>query len=233
MVEIVVKGPGKNALGTARMTEVSAAFEAAGGAPVLLRGDGDAFSAGLDLAEVGSLGPAEMTAFLRRLEQLLAQVWSYPGPVVAVVNGHAIAGGCLLALVADWRVCVDAPKARLGLNEVGLGLAFPPSILRLVRARLPTQALEEVLLGAGLHAPADALRLGLVDALAADPLAVGRARLAALAQHPADAYARAKRDLRAGVLEVTDAERQRFLDEVVPAWTSDALKARIAGFLKR
>ncbi len=229
----MLSGPGKNALGTELMKRFRADLYAAGGAPVLVRGEGDAFSAGLDLLEVASLDAGGMTAFLLELEGLLRDVWTYPGPTAAAVNGHAIAGGCLVAMACDLRVATDNPKARIGLNEVALGLRFPPAILRMIRARLPASSLEEVLLGAALYGPADALRLGLVDAVAADAVAAARERLSVRAAYPADGYATAKRDLRGGVLDIGDAERATFAAEVVPVWTSDALKARIRGFLRK
>lgn len=233
MVEIVLEGPGKNALGSQLMVQVRERLAAAGGAPVLLTGAGDALSAGLDLNEVGSLEPAGMEQFLRRLEDLVTALFHYPGPTVAAVNGHAIAGGAILALCCDHRVCTADPRARIGLNEVALGLRFPPRVLAMVRYRVPGPGLEQVLLGAGLHGPADALRLGLVDEIAQDPGSVARARLAALAAHPAEAYAATKRDLR-GSIGRPDAEAERaFLAEVLPVWTSDALRARIRGFLER
>jgi hypothetical protein len=67
------------------------------------------------------------------------------------VNGHAIAGGCVLALCCDWRVAVDRADVRIGLNEVALGLEFPPMIMNLVRDRIPRRHVERVVLEAGLH----------------------------------------------------------------------------------
>jgi enoyl-CoA hydratase len=232
VVEIVLSGPGKNALGTSLMSRTRDALLAAGGAPVLIRGEGDAFSAGLDLREVASLDGHGMVAFLGLLGDLLRAVWTYPGPTVAAVNGHAIAGGCLVALACDVAVAGAAPKARIGLNEVGLDLRFPPAVLRLVRARTSPAAASEILLGAGLHAPAEALRLGLVDRVADDPVSAARELLAQRAALPAGAYAATKAELRAGVFDDDPADLQRFLHEVVPVWTSDALKARLAAFLR-
>src|SRR4051812_20766858 len=101
MVEITMSGPGKNALGTTMMIFLQEKLREAGGAPVLLTGAGDAFSAGLNLKEVASLDAAGMETFLRRLEALIEALYVYPGPVVALVNGHAIAGGCVLTLCCD------------------------------------------------------------------------------------------------------------------------------------
>src|SRR6266567_1568012 len=122
MVELVVEGPGRNALGSAIMARLIEQIEAAGGRPLLVTGAGNAFSAGLNLREVGSLGPDEMAAFLTQLERLFATLYQYPGPTVALVNGHAIAGGCVLALCCDARVAVADPEVKIGLNETALGL---------------------------------------------------------------------------------------------------------------
>lgn len=229
-VQVEITGPGKNALGTPVMEELQARLDAAAGRPLLLTGAGDAFSAGLNLKEVASLDEPGMDAFLRRLERLVATLWSYPGPSVALVNGHAIAGGCILALCCDQRLALAQPKLRIGLNEVALGLRFPPSILRLVRTRLSPAHLDEVLLGAGLHGPQDALRLGLVDELVeGDGLEQARARLSALAAHPPDAYAATKAQLRPALI---DAASDAAFRAILPTWTSPELKARIAAILK-
>ena len=231
MVEILIEGPGKNALGSALIDNLSAQMDAADGAPLLFTGSGDAFSAGLNLKEVVSLEAEGMNVFLDRLENFIRKIWLYPGPTVAAVNGHAIAGGCIVAMACDIAISTDNPKTRIGLNEVALGLRFPPGILRFVEARVSTGLLSEVVLGAGLHAPDDAVRLGLVHRTAADPVTAARAVLATLAKHPPAAYAATKNDLREGSMDTTPAEREAFIDDVVPFWTSPELKAMIRKLL--
>lgn len=233
MFEITLSGPGKNSLGTSMMDFLLEQLRQADGRPVLLTGAGDAFSAGLNLIEVASLDIPGMEAFLRKLELMCATLYTYPGPTVALVNGHAIAGGCILALACDYRVAAPNPKMKIGLNEVALGLRFPPFIMKMVRQRIPNQHLEEVILGAGLHGPESALRLGMIDEIAEDAAGVARARLAALAAHPARGYAGAKADLRGTDAGISAEEERRFLADVLPAWTSDELKARLRAALKR
>jgi enoyl-CoA hydratase/carnithine racemase len=234
MVEITHSGPGKNALGTETITRLRDQLRAANGAPVLLTGAGDAFSAGLDLKEVASLDGPAMERFLLILEDLLTELYLYPGPVVACVNGHAIAGGCMLALCCDHRVMTPNPRARIGLNEVALGLRFPPRTLAIAKARVPAQHWTDVLLAGPLVDPATAVRFGLVDELADDPLAIARTRLESLAALPSDAYAVLKRELRGTPESLCTAERQReFVHSVMPAWVSPELKARIASVLRK
>jgi enoyl-CoA hydratase len=235
MVEIVMKGPGKNALGTQTMQGLLEQLLAAKGEPVLLTGAGDAFSAGLNLKEVASLDEPGMATFLELLEETLAALYFYPGPVVALVQGHAIAGGCVVLLCCDWRVATDDSKVKIGLNEVALGLRFPPRTWEIVRRRVPSAHHQEVLLGAGLFVPQRALELGLVDEVTADPGAAAREELARLAALPRRAYVDAKRDLRGSTAEdlVPEAASKQRIREMLPVWTSPEVKARVMAVLAK
>ena len=230
MFEITLSGPGKNALGSEMMDFLLARLGEAGGQPVLLAGAGDAFCAGLNLKELAGLDAAGIERYLRKLEQVIEALYLYPGPTVAWVNGYAIAGGSVLALCCDHIVAADLPKSKIGLNEIAIGLRFPPVTLAMIRGRLGAQHENEVILGAQLFDPAGALRVGLVDELAAD-VAVAHARLATLASHPAPNYATAKRDLRGAAIAAARDEA-RFA-AILPTWTSPEIAARIAGALKR
>lgn len=234
MITIAMDGPAKNALGTEMMSWLLARIEAAGDAPILLTGTADVFSAGLNLREVASHEGDAMFAFLALLERCMTALYLHPAPVVAQIDGHAIAGGCVLALCCDHRVAKRDPKLRVGLNEVALGVRFPPRIMTIVRRRVPARNLEEVVLGAGLFDPEGALRLGLVDELADDTAAVAQARLEALARHPREAYALAKRDLRGTEDDLCpSSDHERRLREMVSAWTSPVVKERVRAVLKR
>lgn len=233
MYEIRLDGPGKNALNTAMMTSIEQRLADAGGDAVLLTGAGDCFCAGLDLRELAALDAAGMERFLRQLDRLVAALYLHPAPVVAALNGHAIAGGCILGLCADYRVLSRAPKTRVGLNEVAIGLRFPLRILSLVRARVSPAHLDAVVLGAALVDPPTALAQGLVDELSDDPVATATARLDALCKHPRAGYAGAKRDLRGEVMALTDAVERRFVTEALPAWTDPSVRQRILSVLKK
>ena len=232
MVEITLAAPGKNALSTSLMESICERLRTAAGAPVLLVGAGDAFSAGLNLKEVVGLDRAGMTRFLELLEETVATLFAYSGPTVACVNGHAIAGGCVLALCCDHRIAAADPRLRMGLNEVALGVPFPPRTLAAVLQRVPPRSRDEVLLGAELHGVEAALRLGLVDESVADPVARARERLGFLASHPADAYAATKRTLRAALVAASDVHLRHLHDVIVPAWCAPAVRARLGDALR-
>ncbi len=197
MTEIVLEGPGKNALGEGLLDMLLHRLREAAGGPVLITGAGDSFSAGLDLELVASADASALEAYLRKFEAVVETLYTYPGPTVALVNGHAIAGGCVLALCCDTQVAQDDARIRIGLNELALGVRFPPVTLSVVRERIPKRHLNRVLLGATLFDPQTACALGLVDEVSAHAARVARERLAWLASHPRDAYAGTKAELRA------------------------------------
>jgi enoyl-CoA hydratase/carnithine racemase len=232
MRTITLSAPGKNALSRELMAWIVVELGKAGGVPLFITGEGDAFCAGLNLKELTTLSPAGMQGFLGTLEMMVEALYTYPGPTVAYVNGHAIAGGCIVALACDMRIGLASDTARIGLNEVPLGLRFPPKTWRMVKHRLSPPALERVVLEGGLYPPAQALRLGLLDELVASE---GEARVIAerLASSPFDAYVAAKRALRSGALDVTEDELRQYLHEVLPTWTSGELKARIEARLRK
>jgi len=234
MREIHISAPArKNATSTAVLEVLARDLAAAGGEPVLLTGAGDVFSAGLDLEEVAGLDAERARRLLLALEGVVESLFLHPAPTVALVNGHAIAGGCVLALCCDHRVAAANPRARIGLNEVAAGLLFPPRTLSMIRARLTPAQAEAAVLGARLLDPAAAREAGLVDEVAEDARAVALARLEALARHPAQAYARAKRALRGDAFADLAADRRTLEEETIPRWGSEETRAAARRLLGR
>src|SRR5215212_3154423 len=95
------------------------------------------------------------------INQLFHDWYGLPHPVVAAVNGHAVAGGLILALCADHRV--GAARASYGLTELRVGAPYPGAALAVIRAELDPGPLRRLVLGAGLVDGEAALQLGLVD----------------------------------------------------------------------
>ena len=131
--------------------------------PVVLTSSQRAFSAGLDLKYHLLLFSAgdeeEIWQWYRRFRGALLRVFTYERPVVAAVNGHAIAGGLILALCCDYRVCVDS-GARFGLNEITIGFPVPSAIAQIVLYVLGTAIAQQVMTTGFLYETGDALNLG-------------------------------------------------------------------------
>jgi enoyl-CoA hydratase len=210
------------------MQKALADIRAAQGEPILLKGEGDAFSAGLNIKEIAMLEPAALETFLTLFDTLVVTLLSHDAPVVACVNGHAIAGGCVLALCCDIRVSTKNPATRIGLNEVAIGLMFPPRILKLAKSRLAPSHLSRIILEGGLYPPTEALRLGLVHEIDYDPDAAARNVLSRLSENPRAAYVDAKRDLNRAVIDLDPHETEAFKSRVLPFWTSPELRQTVA-----
>ena len=206
-----------------------------------MTGVGDkAFCAGADLGELIPLmtGTREpQNEFDRRYADDISKKGMYlinndpVKPVIAAINGHAIAGGCILALACDYRVASAHPKVRIGLTELALGVAFPPGVFKLLQSRLPSAHQDELMLGAGLHAPERALALGLVDAVAEDPVAAGRERLEQLAGYPSSTYVQTKRALHTVDFAAACAVPGAW-DMVLDAWMSDEVRGRMKALVR-
>lgn len=134
----------------------------------VLTGTGKFFSNGLDLEWMAGAGEGPAKASVERVQDLLARLLLAPFTVVAAVNGHAFAGGGMLALAADERI-MRSDRGYFCLPEVDLGLPFTPGMSALIAARLaPAAAHRTMVTGARLTAE-EALALGVVDGVAAEP----------------------------------------------------------------
>jgi enoyl-CoA hydratase len=229
-LEIVLKGPAKNAIDVEFMDSLLDRLRRAGDAPLLLTGDGDAFSAGLNLKKVVALDAEGLAVFLGKFDYLAEALFLHAGPTVACINGHAIAGGCVLALCCDYRVALDDPQIRIGLNEAALGVEFPPKAFAIVRERIPTQFLHRVLLGADLYSPEKALALGLIDEISSDALTVSRHTLEKLARRFPSTYAAMKKDLN---VMPANLDREYHLRGLAVRWDAPEVKRRLAEALKK
>jgi enoyl-CoA hydratase/carnithine racemase len=193
-----------NALNDALTTALERALdEVAARADVrvlVVSGRGRAFCAGNDLAEMATL-PAEAAAALAgRQGRLMERFGRLPQVTIAAVDGHALGGGCMLALAQDLRIASD--RARFGLPEVTLGFNPAYGIARLLDVVGGGVARDLLLTGRTVRAQ-EALRLGLVNRVVAAPTlaAMATAWAKEIARAPREGLAATKRivaELRAG-----------------------------------
>jgi enoyl-CoA hydratase/carnithine racemase len=182
-------------------------------------------SIGFDIPSLLPLPKKEFTTFYRAFNQLCMDLYSLPKPTVAAINGHAIAGGCILALCCDVRVIAEGRKL-IGLNEVKLGVPVPYVSDRILHAMLGARYAREVMELGEFYPPEDALRIGLVDfVLPQDQVvekAIEQARL--LSSAPGEAYALVKanrvEDVMLEILERLEVKQLRFIE----CWYADAAR---------
>jgi len=161
-----------NALNSATLAEIQAAADAvaedAAARVLLVTGAGEkAFVAGADIAEMQDFTPEEGEKFAARGSHAFARLEAVPVPVIALVNGYALGGGCELALACDWIIASE--RAVFGQPEVGLGVSAGfGATQRLPRKIGQARALE--LLTTGRQVKADeALAIGLVNQVVPAP----------------------------------------------------------------
>jgi enoyl-CoA hydratase len=129
---------------------------------IVLTGRDGIFSAGVDLKRLGAGGAEYIRRFLPALHRLYEAVFFHPKPVVAAVNGHAIAGGCVLACCADRRL-MARDAGRIGVTEILVGVPFPALAFEIVRLAVPPRYLPEFTLSGATYTTDEALRRGWVE----------------------------------------------------------------------
>ncbi len=195
---------------------------------VVLTGEGKFFSFGFDIPE---LFPYSRDAFLDYLvdfTDLYSYLFLFPKPVVAALNGHAIAGGCMLALACDRRVMTSG-KAKISLNEIGFGSSVFAGSTEMLRFCLGSRQATEVLYSGAMYSAEEARALGLVDDVVAEEELLGTARRTAgeMGQKYGPAFASLKRLLRGPVAEEMKRREKESLLEFVEIWYSETTRANL------
>jgi enoyl-CoA hydratase len=215
---------------TARLDELRAAATRA----VVITGRGRIFSAGVDLLRLSEGGAPYVREFLPALNAMFETVFAYPKPIVAAVNGHAIAGGCVLACAAD-RKLMGREAGRIGVTELLVGVPFPAGAMEIMRHAVAPHLFEEVIFGAATYAPADALARGLIDAVVEGDALLDRAVAAAgtLAALSPQAFALSKQQTRQPARERLERDGARIDAEVTEIWRAEETLARIKDYVAR
>lgn len=176
-----------------------------GARALVLTGTGGIFSAGVDLFRIVDGGAAYVDQFIPLLSRVLRALFTVPIPVVAAVNGHAIAGGGVMTLSADYRLMADG-KGRIAVPELLVGVPFPAAALETVRFAVSPDRLQALVYMGRSLLPSEALADGLVDEVVDADALLPRAREAAahLAALPPAAFRLTKQSLRADALARMD-----------------------------
>jgi enoyl-CoA hydratase/carnithine racemase len=186
------------------------------------------FSPGLDLVSLIEFDRPRLQRFMTAFGEMVSTLYGLRRPVVAAVSGHAVAGGCILAMAADWRV-LRRGGVSIGLNEVKVGVPLPLSIAALLRATVAPGALSRVALLGRNFADEEALDAGLADELADEARfeTTCLARLQEFGEKDTYSLAVTKTYLRADALRQMKAESPAAVAEWLDGWFSPGTQARI------
>lgn len=234
----LVMDHGPNALDPELMTALRGGLRelSESGAPAVILASSHPrlFCPGWDLKLLVDADRERVGDFLQEFNFLILDLFSYPGPTAAAIGGHSVAAGCLLSLCCDLRVMATG-QARQGLSELNLGVPVPSNSLRMLRSRLSSPALDDLVFrGEGCTATR-ARELGIVHrtAAVADTMAVTELEFGKLAGRPRRAFVETKSFLLGGVWEDmrrgSPEEDAAFLD----CWFESETRERIAGVARQ
>ena len=197
--------------------------------PVVITGAGRCFSAGVDLRAIVDGGAEYAERFVTALSEAFLAVFDHPAPVIAAINGHAIAGGCVFAMCADVRLM---STGTMGLTELAVGVPFPVAALEICRFTMGTSATRAALQAKTIDADT-ALARGWIDAIVPndDLIAQAIATARELGDYSPAVYAATKRQLHQPTRSAIDAGVA--IDEKVRArWMTEETRSRVAAFLE-
>ena len=201
---------------------------------VVLTGKGTVFSAGIDLLRVLDGGPPYVQRYLVVFHHFCRTLFAFPRPLVAAVNGHAIAGGCVAACAADRRIMARG-SGRVGIPELRVGVPFPAAPLEILRFAVPARHFQQLLYGGATVESKEAVECGLVEEVVEPDELLDRAVAVArdLAAMGAENFRLTKQQIRAPVLERMERGQRDTHATVERIWCSDDTLAAIRDYVSR
>ncbi len=201
----------------------------------IITGAGKAFCAGMDLdmlADIAKQSPTENQEDSRRIARMFRRIWSYTKPLIAAVNGPALAGGCGIATLCDFTLA--APEAKFGYTEVRIG--FLPAIVSVFLTRqIGEKRARDLLLTGRIFEPAEAKELGLANEIVPADQLLARAKELAdvlIAASPSS-LTRAKRLLTSAAAASVDADLERAVLENARIRCTPDFQEGVASFLEK
>ena len=228
----------RNAISSKMIEELLAALNEleTGAARVgIITGAGKAFCAGMDLdglRAIATQSPEENVEDSRRMAKMFYRIFSFPKPLIAAVNGAAIAGGCGIATLADFTLA--APEAKFGYTEVKIG--FVPALVSVfLRRQVGDKVTRDLLLSGRVIEAEEARRLGLVSQIVEAESLMEEARALALditAASPSSIRRTKRLLLRSGEAQL-QTEIENAIHENADIRSTDDFREGLASFLEK
>ena len=192
---------------------------------VVITGKEHFFSAGLDLIELYNYNEEEAKSFWELFLKFIANIVAFKKPMVAAINGHSPAGGCVIALACDARVMAEG-KYIIGLNEVPVGIIVPYSIFSLYSFWLGKAQASRSLLEGKLFSPDEALQVGLVDDVVKPEsiMTAAERKIRKYMALPTATWQQSKLNIRQQLIATSIADQSDTLDTMLEQWWSPATR---------
>ena len=192
------------------------------------------FSIGLDVPQLISYERSEFRKFIKDFNLLCLNLYTIPKPTVAAINGHAVAGGCVLALCCDYRY-MGLGKKLIGLNEIKLGVSVPYLPHMILEQIAGERIATEMIYGGEFYTPEKAFEMGIVDGIfKSDELlekSVEKAKN--LGKMPEKAFATVKESRTESIKSRALERLEKDVDVFVELWFSDEAQKRLREAMKK
>ena len=185
-------------------------------------------SIGFDIPRLFELPRQDFSTFFSEFNRVCLSLYTLPKPTIAAITGHAVAGGCILALCCDYRFIADGRKL-MGLNEIKLGVPVPYLIDCVLRYTVGTRYARQIMDTGEFYGPEDSLRMGLVDEVlpVGEVMAKAAERARLLGAWPREAFALIKRNRVEEIEQRVLAQREEKERLFVDCWYSDEARQRL------
>jgi len=212
--------------------EFENAGESADVRAIVITGSGSTFSAGVDLRRLVDGGKEYVLDFVEALDDMLRAIFLFPKPAIAAINGHAIAGGAIIAFACDYRLM---SAGRIGVPEALVGVPFPPLALEVVRFAVPRQHLQPLLYLARTVEVAEAKEMGIIDEVMPAETLLARAQEIArkMAEITPAAFRLTKRQVREPFLRDAAEIASVSAGEIDAQWADPAVHTHIRQYLAK
>lgn len=189
---------------------------------VILTGNGKFFSFGFDIPEFMSYSKDAFTIYLKKFTNLYTYMFLFSKPVIAALNGHTIAGGCMLATACDYRIMISG-KAKISLNEISFGSSVIAGSVEMLRYCVGPKNAESILYSGAMYSADEAIRLGLIDQVSSEDNFPDEVRKIAndFAEKDSTAFSGIKGLLRKSTAERMIREELESIHKFVDIWYSE------------
>ena len=199
VVRLTLRAPPMNALDLDAITSLGDYFRSyPNDVPLVITGDGRAFSAGVDTKAFAGYSHAKRQELFAQINRMTAALLAIRVPVVAAINGHALGGGFVLALCADYRVAAEG-EHKFGLTEAKAGVPFPEGPVEIIKAELPAPLIRHLTLSSSMISTQQLLAHLVFDEVLVPNALQERARTVAASMAQQPAFQKVKQQVKGGL----------------------------------
>ena len=199
---------------------------------IVLAGNPRVFSAGIDLKKWLAEGLDYVEPFIRKLESLFEAVFCFPKPIISAIEGHAIAGGCMLATACDYRII--SSTAKIGILESRLGVPLPCTAIEIVRHVAKPSAFRQIVSVGATYIGQEAVTAGLADvAVESDLTASVSQAVREFTAIPSPAFEITKQQVRMPVMRIVQQNRKELFERYLAIWKSSQTRDAIAAYVEQ